>query len=205
MKSVLYLTILLIGLTAVWPASASEHDEIKADLEKTLQSFAEKHSIKSGDVRQMLVLFLMNTPPATVNGGEVTNEEQIKVDIKQMLGSFAEQHTIPLAKVWKVMGEMTYGHRCPLKGGMGIIHQDAYILPGRKHNALKLAAEQTWEGKNATEQQVVFISESKVLENLDSASLKGVDLSKVTIVMFSPNEVRFIDLMTSYGCTFKRD
>lgn len=166
------LGVVLIGLVFWWPAAADgQNDQTKLDPDTIIRIFEEADRRK----------------------------DPLKADLRITLRSFAEQHSITESDLWEMLGRMVLDDEALLvKGGAGIINNDNYILLEAERNTLSLDGRK-WEGKPATEQEVVIIDGNNVPD-----SLQNVDLSKVIIVMFSPHEVRFISLAEMNGGKYKR-
>ena len=128
----------------------------------------------------------------------VAQDAQTKAALNKTLQSFAEQHSVTRTALLETLGKIVLDEQKLVKGGIGVIGHDTFIMLREKQNALLLDGRK-WTGKHATEQQVVLIEGNNVLGDVHSA-----DLSKVTIVLFSPNEVRFINLATSIAGRYER-
>lgn len=172
MKSALIsLTVILIGLVFWHPAVADgQNDKTKVNVDTIIMAIDEANR----------------------------REDPLKADLLITLRSFAEQHSVTETEVWELLDRMVLDGKAMRKGGVGIIDNNNYIILDGKRNALILA-ERKWEGKQATEQEVVIIDGNDVPDNL-----QNVDLSKVAIVMFSPHEVRFISLAGMHAGKYDR-
>ncbi len=90
------------------------------------------------------------------------------------------------------------------KGGVGIIRGDTYVVTDSKTNivtyrAVPKKATREWEGKNYLEPEVVLTDGVHVSKSLD-----GLDTSNLIIILFSPKEIRFIDLKRNSSGSYPR-
>ncbi len=85
------------------------------------------------------------------------------------------------------------------KGGVGVIARGVYIFLDRKRNTLEIA-KQEWQGKESSKKEIVFTDGKGILKSLD-----GVEPSKVIMVVFTPSEVRYVDLSDYSSGKYKRN
>lgn len=90
---------------------------------------------------------------------------------------------------------------------IGIVNRDLYIVvnSGNKELILKRdngTEEQRWKGKNATEDEVVFVYEGTVWSSVRLPD--GFDLSKSVVVSFEGDKIRFYDFQASAGGYYDR-
>jgi len=99
--------------------------------------------------------------------------------------------------------EITY-EQWPDKGGAGGIEADTYVDPDAKTNTVTYRpnpneALRSWKGKKASEPEVVMTDGAQI-----STSLKGLNTSKLIIILFSPKEIRFVDLQRNLSGMYLR-
>lgn len=122
----------------------------------------------------------------------------LETELFATLKTFAMQHSLPQSDLLKMLGKFILEGKEWKKGGIGAIGHDIFITVDGSRNALKISG-RMWKGKESSKQEIVLTDGQRVLDSLD-----GVDLSKIIIVLFSPSEVRFIDLSNASGGKFLR-
>ena len=145
-----------------------------------------------------LVTFAATFTLLLLNARSAEPNRQLKTALIENLDAFGKQHSLSDAELQNEVGRYALDGTDIVIGRAGLIGKDTYIIFGKERNAL-LVAGHTWEGKNISEQQVVFIDGQNVTDSADK-----VDLSKTTIVLFSPAEVRFINLSTFLAGKYER-
>jgi len=82
---------------------------------------------------------------------------------------------------------------------VGIVTKNVFIILRRGKNTAIIDGK-TWEGKSSTEQELVLTDGHNVLEpkNYDA------NVSNLIILIYTPTEVRFIDLSTNIGGKYVR-
>jgi hypothetical protein len=114
------------------------------------------------------------------------------------LDGFAKQHSLTGSELERMLGAIVLEDKKMKKGGVGIIDKDTFILLNEKRNSLMIS-NRKWEGKESSQQEVLLIDGQHILSTMD-----GVDLSKILIVIFTPSEVRFINLGSSIAGIYSR-
>lgn len=199
MKLKLILALMSIGLFLVSPSAAKEpDDQIKDDLNSTLKIFVKKYELKPADLSAMLISFIMENEKTADENLIPADDIKMKADLDTTLQSFADKHSITMNNLMEKLGSIALDGEGMAKGGIGVINKTCYISLRDKENVLTISGRR-WEGKKSSEQQIVFINENKVFENVNNK-----DLSKTTIVIFTEKEVRFIDLSTFTGGKYRR-
>ena len=96
------------------------------------------------------------------------------------------------------------------KGGIGLLNDKLYVVvrtqkTGRNELVVRSTngAEETWQGKRATEPEVVFFYDGKVWPS-SQALPDGFDLSRAILVSFEKEKVRFFDFEKEYGAYYSR-
>ncbi len=88
------------------------------------------------------------------------------------------------------------------KGGIGIIHEDLYIVTKTTKNELILSGQQRWTGKDLSRPEVVFVFNDKVWST--KTVPERFDLSMAVVVSFEDDKARFFDFTKTQGCYYKR-
>jgi len=123
---------------------------------------------------------------------------KLQAELIKTLNIFADEHSITSTALEGMLGRLVLDQIALSKGGVGIIDKDTFILLKEKRNTLVISGRK-WEGKKASEQEIVLADGQHILDSLQKA-----DLSKATIVLFSPSEVQFISLSTTLAGKYKR-
>jgi uncharacterized DUF497 family protein len=147
---------------------------------------------------QLTFLFLLGLLSLACPVCAQETHKTLEDELINMLSTFANKHSLSFNEVQTMMGRIVLDSKFIRMGGVGIIEEDTYVFLDEKRNTLEVSGLR-WEGKPSSKQEVVFIYGRHILNSLDKANL-----SKVTIVLFSPLEVRFISLSKASGGTYKR-
>lgn len=123
---------------------------------------------------------------------------ELVTELTASLGAFAKRNKLSATQLESLLGESVLNETKPAKGGIGVITKDVFVVLREAKNAVFVSGKK-WEGMDSTEPEVVLTDGRKVL-----ASLHGTDLDKLVILVFSPGEVRYIDLSRASGGRYIR-
>jgi hypothetical protein len=127
-------------------------------------------------------------------------------ELDATLHTFAQKHGIKEEDEAKFIGRLLMEQPAfPKlgKGGVGIIDSDEYVSPESKRNELEIKG-RNWFGKSWNENQIVVIDDQRVLSSISGKDLSNEDFSTLKIVIFTPKEIRFIDLSRGMGGFYER-
>lgn len=129
-------------------------------------------------------------------------EEMIKneiiAELVNTITKFAQNHDLNDVQMESLLGEIVLNGPKLKKGGVGIVDSETFILLQEERNSMSLA-EKKWQGEKVSESEIVLTDGRRVI-----GSMHGVDVSKLKIVMFSPAEVRYINLSNNTGGKYSR-
>lgn len=131
---------------------------------------------------------------AKADGSNMT----LETELMATLNSFAKQHSLTGGELEKMLGKIVLDDKKMKKGGVGVIDKNTFILLNEKRNALMVSGHK-WEGEESNRQEIVLTDGQHILGSLD-----GIDLSKISIVIFTPLEVRYINLANSIAGKYSR-
>lgn len=114
------------------------------------------------------------------------------------LNGFAQKHQLSDTKMESLLGELVLHDRKMKKGGVGVIDKETFLALGEKQNTIVIGGKK-WRGKNSDQSEVVLMDGYKILGSGDN-----LDIKRLKIVVFSPTEVRYIDLSNNTGGTYIR-
>jgi hypothetical protein len=87
---------------------------------------------------------------------------------------------------------------CMSFGGVGKINEIIFVLLRESSNAVQLSGE-LWKGSAADQPEVVWTDGKNILSSSDN-----FDASQLCVIIFSRNEVRFIDYKNKTGGIYTR-
>jgi len=114
------------------------------------------------------------------------------------LSEFAKEHGLSDAQLTAVLSDLVLNEQKLKKGGVGVIDAKTFIVVDESRNAMFIS-DKRWDGKPADEMEVALSDDQRVL-----GSVPITDLSHLRIVIFSPAEIRFIDLSNNTGGRYLR-
>lgn len=114
------------------------------------------------------------------------------------LNEFAQKHQLSGTQMENLMGELVLHERKLKKGGVGVIDKETFLVLNEKQNTL-IVGGQKWRGRNSDGAEVVLISEDKVFPLPHS-----VDTARLKLIVFSPADVRYIDVSNNRGGVYLR-
>jgi hypothetical protein len=138
--------------------------------------------------------FLISVPASTAQ----EDNREIYEKLYENLNEFAKKNGLSDEQMPRVLGNYVLNSLAFRKGGIGIIGPDTYIDLDSAKNTL-LLNNRTWKGADSRKTQVVLIADARIAgqaEIKDTATLK--------IVIFEPQQARFIDVARNWGGHYKR-
>ena len=114
------------------------------------------------------------------------------------LHEFAQKNQLSDAQLESLLGEIVLNSPAMRKGGVGLIDNETFVILNEERNAVLLAGRK-WQGKKSSEYEVVLTDGHRVLSSVDV-----VDFSTLMILLFSPTEVRYINLSNNSGGKYLR-
>lgn len=160
----------------------------------------------------LLVSFGLMLCISTAISGESIGASKLQMELwRTLFVDFARQHSLSDSEVMEVLGALIvtdenlkkvtgrmifdgkYLHYMNV-GGVMPLGRGIYYFADRARNTLSVSHNSEWEGLESSQPEAVFTDGEHVSHTLD-----GIDLSKAMIVIFSPSEVRFLDLMGHSG------
>ena len=119
-------------------------------------------------------------------------------DLINTLNQFAQRHALSDTQVESLLGQVVLNGQRLRKGGVGIIDKETFVVLKEHRNVLILSG-QRWEGKESSEPEVVLTDGRSVL-----SSIQGMNVSDLKILIFTPTEVRYINLSNNSGGKYLR-
>jgi len=146
----------------------------------------------------VLVMLLIALPifSRRVESDEMS-QELVPV-LLQDLNTFAKTHHLNDSQMRDLIGEIVLNDRQMKKGGVGIVDSDMFLIVDGVRNAI-LFGKDKWEGRVASEPEVVLADQHRVL-----CSVSEGDLEQLRVVIFSPSEVRYINEAAKSGGRYLR-
>lgn len=114
------------------------------------------------------------------------------------LNAFAKKNGLNDAQLQSLLGEVVLDEQKMKKGGVGVIDKETFVVLNEPRNAIVIAGKK-WQGKPSNESEVVLTDGHRVLNSTDAA-----DTANLKILVFSPKEIRFIDLSNNSGGKYLR-
>jgi hypothetical protein len=126
-------------------------------------------------------------------------ESDLNARLTTTLQKFAKENGLKDEEMTSLLGGIVlnrYGWR---QGGVGLIdNKETYILLDHRRNSLQIGGKE-WEGKDSKDWELVLLDETHVI-----GSLSSNDTQNLRLVIFYPEEARFIDLSHNTGGRFRR-
>ena len=138
---------------------------------------------------------------ASCRAGEQASQDKAG-DLMATLRGFGQKHGMTDGEVYNLLKEAYLDSaNQSKKGGVALIGKNTYVIVDDKRNGLAFGGlgGDTWWGKKSTQPEIVVIDGRRVISSLD-----GVDPSHLTIVIFTPAEVRYLDLSDNELARFQR-
>lgn len=125
--------------------------------------------------------------------------KQLKPNLAATLNAFAKQNGLSNEQLRAMLGDYVLNSPTIPKGGAGRIgEEESYIVLDEAKNAI-LIGDKEWTGKNSKQPELVILGDHRVLGSVDVSGA-----SSLKIILFSPEQVRYIDLSSSSGANYAR-
>ena len=123
---------------------------------------------------------------------------ELNAKLLAALNEFAKKNSLSDEQLESLLGEVVLNSPNMRKGGVGIVDSETFVFLDEKKNAVKISGK-TWQGEDSIRQQIVLTNGRRVL-----GSITAKDLSKLRILIFTPSEVRYINLTNNTGGKYSR-
>jgi hypothetical protein len=124
--------------------------------------------------------------------------QEIVAKLVTTLNTFAKKNALNDAQLESLLGEIVLNGQKMKKGGVGVIDKETFVVLDDQRNTVVVAGKK-WQGKPSNEHEVVLTDGRRVLSSTDD-----VDVSNLKILVFSPKEVRYINLSNNSGGKYPR-
>ena len=131
-----------------------------------------------------------------VNSAE--QEEKLETKLLGTLKEFAKANRLSDERLQSLVGGLVLNSKAIAKKGVGSIGHETYLLLDSPQNSISIGGTD-WKGARATDGEAVIVGEHGVL-----GSVNVKDESHLTMVLFTPSGVRYIDLSKNTGARFDR-
>jgi hypothetical protein len=145
----------------------------------------------------MVLIFLMFSSLGLIAGAQ--EGKQLKPDLTATLSAFAKQNGLSNEQLRAMLGDYVLNSRTIPKGGVGRIGEDeSYVVLDEEQNAI-LIGDKEWKGKNSKQAELVILGDHRVLGSVDVSGAPSLK-----IILFSPEQVRYVDLSNNSGANYPR-
>ncbi len=142
-----------------------------------------------------VVLFFLLLPCADM----ADENKQLESKLISELNKFGKANGLSEEQLRRLLGESLLNVPFFRKGGVGLIDsKETYIILDEVQNGI-LLNHQEWKGMDSGNTEIVLMDDRHIL-----GSVGGVDLSNLKIVVFSPNEVHFVNMSDHSAGRFPR-
>lgn len=124
--------------------------------------------------------------------------QEIVAKLVATLNTFAKKNALNDAQLESLLGEIVLNGQKIKKGGVGVIDKETFVVLGEQRNTVVVAGKK-WQGKPSNKHEVVLTDGRRVLSSADD-----VGVSNLKILVFSPKEVRYINLSNNSGGKYPR-
>jgi hypothetical protein len=118
--------------------------------------------------------------------------------LQKTLNDFAKKNSLNDSQMAGLLGAVVLDEEKIRKGGVGVVDKDVYVLLNESRNTLSTYGKE-WKGRVAGEPEIVVVDDSGEVHAIRVASGKNLK-----IVVFSPSEVKFIDVSKNSGGRYIR-
>ena len=123
---------------------------------------------------------------------------ELNAKLLAALNEFAKKNYLSDEQLESLLGEVVLNSPSMRKGGIGIVDGETFVLLDEKKNELKIS-EKKWQGEESNKQQIVLTDGHQVF-----GSITVEDVSKLKILIFTPSQVRYINLTNNTGGKYSR-
>jgi hypothetical protein len=118
--------------------------------------------------------------------------------LQSTLSDFASTNGLSATELQSLLGTIVLNDTKLAKAGVGLVYGDVYVLLRESRNALSVSGK-NWNGRDRRESEVVFT---------DGKSVRATPFppgsAHIVMVLFMPEEVRYIDLSECVGGRYDR-
>ena len=123
---------------------------------------------------------------------------ELNAKLLATLNEFAKKNSLSDEQLESLLGEVVLNSPNMRKGGVGIVDGETFVLLDEKKNELKISGKK-WQGEESSKQQIVLTDGRQVF-----GSIIVDDVSKLKILIFTPSQVRYINLTNNTGGKYSR-
>ena len=123
---------------------------------------------------------------------------ELNAKLLAALNEFAKKNSLSDKQLESLLGEVVLNSPNMRKGGAGIVDGETFVLLDEKKNELKISGKK-WQGEESNKQQIVLTDGRQVF-----GSVTVEDVSKLKILIFTPSQVRYINLTNNTGGKYSR-
>ncbi|MDO8704978.1 MAG: hypothetical protein Q7J84_08535 [Sulfuricaulis sp.] len=123
---------------------------------------------------------------------------ELNAKLLAALNEFAKKNSLSDKQLESLLGEVVLNSPNMRKGGVGIVDGETFVLLDEKKNELKISGKK-WQGEESNKQQIVLTDGRQVF-----GSVTVEDVSKLKILIFTPSQVRYINLTNNTGGKYAR-
>ena len=149
--------------------------------------------------RKWIVAIVATLLSLEMGAGAKQEGEPLESSLANTLREFARKRGLSDEQLSVILGKFVLDSRAISKGGLGKIGDDElYAVLDEKQNGVLIAGTE-WRGRDSKEPQVVIIGDHRVLGSVDASGVSGIK-----VILFSPKQVRYVDLSNNSGAKYLR-
>ena len=142
-----------------------------------------------------LVLFCLGLPAVAAE-----SKLQRLHALSQARTQFARAHGMSAAEVDALTGEALLNGEAWVKGGVGVVNRKIFIEVDAPVNAARINGVR-WQGAPISQTQVLMTDGDAILKD---PAQPNIDMRKAVLLIFTPQEVRFLRLYDHHGARYLR-
>ena len=146
------------------------------------------------------VFILINLSFSVLSSTIDMDEDSLYLKFLAELNGFAKNNGLDNEKLSGLLGKVVLNEEKFAKGGIGIIRKNLFVKLNEPRNAIILNDE-SWEGRASDRNEIVIVDGNKIINITDNHEL---NLDKLVIIIFSKDEIRYIDLDKMSGGKYIR-
>ncbi|WP_374334303.1 hypothetical protein [Leeia sp.] len=143
-----------------------------------------------------LVLFCLGLPAVAAE-----NKAQKKLDLYLALQLFAHTHDMTDNEVNTLYMDALLNGEGLVKGGIGVVNKNIHIVVNSPVNEVIIGKKKYWRGAPVAQPEVLITDGVSILKNSGKSK---VDMSKAVLLIFSQDDVRFLNLSDYSGGRYLR-
>ena len=126
------------------------------------------------------------------------SQKSAELKLQKWLQRFAQQNSLSENELNAMLGEYVLGSLSMRKGGLGIVDRETYIVLDEARNAVIVGGKQ-WDGLPRQQTEVIVTDGHRILGSAPAGELRDL-----RILIFSQNEVHFINPSANNGGIYRR-